>query len=258
MEIGQHISQRYNDELEDIRNKVLQMGGLVESQAGKAVKALLEHDQELAKAVANADEEVNQMEVNIDEECTRVIARRQPTASDLRLVIAVVKVITDLERIGDEAEKIARYSKKLAKKPNVVGMHSELSHLSKLVLGMLHDSLDAFARLDDDEAVKILEREVRINKEVDNLSRLLITFMMEDPRHIKNALRVSWCARSLERIGDHAQNICEYVIYLVKGKDVRHTSLEHIRSKYFPQDLDEADQGELVDDEASEVKDGKE
>jgi len=239
MEIGQHISQRYNEELEDIRNKVLQMGGLVETQAEKAVKSLLEYDQDLAKEVANSDHEVNQMEVNIDEECTRVIARRQPTASDLRLVIAVVKVITDLERIGDEAEKIARYSKKLAKKPNVSGMHSELSHMSQLILSMLHDSLDAFARLDADDAVRILGRDAQVNKEVDNLSRLLITFMMEDPRHIKNALRVSWCARSLERIGDHAQNICEYVIYLVKGKDVRHTSLEHIRSKYFPHDLDE-------------------
>ena len=108
--------------------------------------------------------------------------------------------------------------------------------MSKLILSILHDSLDAFARLDADEAVKILGRDEHINKELDNLSRLLITFMMEDPRHIKNALRVSWCARSLERIGDHAQNICEYVIYLVMGKDVRHTSLEHIRSKYFPQD----------------------
>jgi phosphate transport system protein len=178
------------------------------------------------------------MEVAIDEECTLTIARRQPTASDLRLVIAVVKVITDLERIGDEAEKIAQYSKKLAKKSGIVGMHSELTHLSKLVLTILHDSLDAFARLDAEQAVKILEKDATVNKEFDNLSRLLMTFMMEDPRHIKSTLRVSWCARSLERIGDHAQNICEYVIYLVKGKDVRHTSLEHIRSKYFPQDHD--------------------
>lgn len=245
MEIGHHISQRYNEELEDIRNKVLQMGGLVEVQTKKAVKALLEHDQELAKEVAKSDHSVNQMEVDIDEECTRVIARRQPTASDLRLVIAVVKVITDLERIGDEAEKIARYSKKLAKNPNAVDTHSELSHMSKLVLSILHDALDAFARLDADEAVVILGRDAEINKELDNLSRLLLTYMMEDPRNIKNALRVSWCARSLERIGDHAQNICEYVIYLVKGKDVRHTSLEHIRSKYFPHDNTDNDQNDV-------------
>jgi phosphate transport system protein len=211
---------------------------LVESQAEKAIKALLEQDKELAAEVAGSDHKVNEMEVAIDEECTLTIARRQPTASDLRLVIAVVKVITDLERIGDEAEKIAQYSKKLAKKSGIVGMHSELTHLSKLVLTILHDSLDAFARLDAEQAVKILEKDATVNKEFDNLSRLLMTFMMEDPRHIKSTLRVSWCARSLERIGDHAQNICEYVIYLVKGKDVRHTSLEHIRSKYFPQDHD--------------------
>jgi len=241
MEIGQHISQRYNAELEDIRNKVLKMGGLVESQTEKAVKALLEYDQDLAKEVANNDHIINTMELEIDDECTRVIARRQPTASDLRLVIAVVKVITDLERIGDEAEKIARYSKKLAKKPNAELMHAELTHMSSLVLSMLRDSLDAFARLDDDEAVKILGRDSQVNKELENVSRLLITFMMEDPRHIKNALRVAWCARSLERIGDHAQNICEYVIYLVKGKDVRHTSLQDIRSKYFPHDQDDID-----------------
>lgn len=247
MEIGQHISQRYNAELEDIRNKVLKMGGLVESQTEKAVKALLENDHDLAKEVASSDQVINSMEVEIDDDCTRVIARRQPTASDLRLVIAVVKVITDLERIGDEAEKIARYSKELAKKSNAVVMHAELTHMSNLVLSILHDSLDAFARLDDDEAVKILGRDSQVNKELENVSRLLITFMMEDPRHIKNALRVAWCARSLERIGDHAQNICEYVIYLVKGKDVRHTSLEHIRSKYFPHDQDDLETDENSD-----------
>ena len=236
MELGQHISQRYNHELEDIRSKVLKMGGLVEEQSVNALKSLLEYDKELAKQVAKSDDKINTMEVDIDEECTRVIARRQPAATDLRLIIAVVKVITDLERIGDEAVKIASYSKKLAKKPAVNGMHSELSHLTKLVLGILHDALDAFARLDADQAIRILEEDNEINRELDNLSRLLITYMMEDTRNIKSALRINWCARSIERIGAHSQNICEYVIYLVKGKDVRHTSLEHIRSKYFPHD----------------------
>jgi len=236
MELGQHISQRYNHELEDIRSKVLKMGGLVEEQSVNALKSLLEFDKELAKKVAKGDDKINTMEVDIDDDCTHVIARRQPAASDLRLIIAVVKVITDLERIGDEAAKIAGYSKKLAKKPTVNGMHSELSHLSELVLGILHDSLDAFARLDADQAISILEGENKVNKELDNLSRLLITHMMEDPRSIKSALRINWCARSIERISAHSQNICEYVIFLVKGKDVRHTNLEHIRSKYFPQD----------------------
>jgi phosphate transport system protein len=239
MELGQHISQRYNQELEDIRSKVLQMGGLVELQTENAVKSLLERDKELAAQVAASDDKINTMEIEIDEDCTQVIARRQPTASDLRLVIAVVKVITDLERVGDEAEKIASYSKKLAKKKSANNLHAQLTHLSKLVIDVLHQSLDAFARLDADQAMNILSDTVKINKEVENLSRLLITFMMEDPTQIKSAIRVNWCARSLERIGDHAQNICEYVIYLVKGKDVRHTSLEHIRAKYFPHDMED-------------------
>ncbi len=239
MELGQHISQRYNQELEEIRSKVLQMGGLVELQTENAVKSLLERDKELAAQVAASDDKINTMEIEIDEDCTQVIARRQPTASDLRLVIAVVKVITDLERVGDEAEKIASYSKKLAKKKSANNLHAQLTHLSKLVIDVLHQSLDAFARLDADQAMNILSDTVKINKEVENLSRLLITFMMEDPTQIKSAIRVNWCARSLERIGDHAQNICEYVIYLVKGKDVRHTSLEHIRAKYFPHDMED-------------------
>jgi len=244
MELGQHISQRYNHELEDIRSKVLKMGGLVEEQSVNALKSLLEYDKPLAKEVTKGDDIINEMEVEIDEECTQVIARRQPAASDLRLIIAVVKVITDLERIGDEAVKIASYSKKLAKKPSVNGMHSELSHLTELVLDILHNALDSFARLDADQAISILEGENRLNKEVNNLSRLLITYMMEDPRNIKSALRISWCARSIERIGAHSQNICEYVIFLVKGKDVRHSNLEHIRAKYFPYDDDDGIDGD--------------
>lgn len=236
MEIGQHISHRYNQELEDIRTRVLKMGALVESQAEGAVKALLERDGRLAKKVASSDYKINRLEVEIDEECTQVLARRQPAASDLRLIIAVVKVITDLERIGDEAEKIASYSVKLAKKPPISEMHRTLAHLSELVLGMLHEALDAFARMDTDKAIEIIARGTTVNKEFNNLSRLLITYMMEDSHNIKRALRVNWCARSLERIGDHSRNICEYVIFLVKGKDIRHTSFDEIMAEHFPDD----------------------
>ena len=175
----------------------------------------------------------------IDEECVQVIARRQPAASDLRLVFAVGKVITDLERIGDEAEKIARYSKKLAEKKTVTGMHSELSHMGELVLRMLHDALDAFARLDAEQAMKIVGMRSEVNKEFNMLSRLLLTHMMEDTRNIKNVLRINWCARSLERIGDHSRNISEYVVYLVKGKDIRHTNLEEVLAEYFPEQDDD-------------------
>lgn len=236
MELGQHISQKYNQELEDIRGKVLEMGGLVESQAEGAVKALLDQDEELGEKVAGLDHKINKMEVEIDEECTLVIARRQPTAKDLRLVIAVIKVITDLERIGDEAEQIALFAIKLAEKQAVNDLHEELTHLSQLVLKMLHESLDAFARMDVEQAMEIVAMKKKINKEFSALSRLLITHMMEDPRNIKNVLHINWCSRSLGRIGDHSRNIAEYVVFLVKGKDVRHTSIKKIRSKYFQDD----------------------
>ncbi len=238
MQLGKHISQRFTQNLEDIRNKVLVMGGLVESQADNAVKSLLEANAELAEEVSISDYKVNKMEVAIDEQCVQVIARNQPAASDLRLVIAVVKVITDLERIGDEAEKIGRYSIKLAKYPTVNQLHAELSHLSQLVLGMLHDALDAFARMDTELALKIVANGDLVNKEYNNLSRLLITHMMEDPRNIKSVLRVTWCARSLERIGDHSRNICEYVVYFVKGKDIRHTSLDEVLADHFPGEME--------------------
>ncbi len=238
MDIGQHISRRYNEELEQIRTNVLKMGALVEQQAEDAVRALLERDGKLAKKVASSDYRINRMEVEIDDECTQVIARRQPAASDLRLVIAVVKVITDLERIGDEAEKIGSYSIKLAKKPPLTKMHDSLAHLSKLVLGLLHDALDAFARMETEQALATIAKSREINKEFDTLSRLLITYMMEDTHNIKRALRVQWCARSLERIGDHSRNICEYVVFLVKGKDIRHTDISELIDDHFPDDED--------------------
>lgn len=233
MELGQHISQRYNEELEDIRNKVLKMGGIVESQSENAIKALLTRDTSLAKSVIGSDTIVDQMEVDIDDDCIQMIARRQPAAGDLRLVFAVGKVITDLERIGDEAEKIANYAKKLAKKKAVGGMHAELTHLSELALKLLHDTLDAFARLDDQQAVNIITKSAKINQEFNSLSRLLITHMMEDSRNIKNVLRITWCARSLERIANYSVNISEHIVYLVKGKDIRHANIDEVLSEYF-------------------------
>ncbi len=231
MELGHHISQQFNQELESIRNQVLSMGGLVESQTENAIRALLERDRQLAEQVATSDYKVNKMEVEIDEACTQVIAKRQPAAGDLRLVLTVVKLINDLERIGDEAEKIGRYAMKLASKDAATGMHAELSSLSKHVMQVLHQSLDAFARMDLEAAVDIVSADEQINEEFNRISRLLVTHMMEEPRNIKSMLQVTWCARALERIGDHAQNICEYVIYLVKGADVRHVSLEAVRQE---------------------------
>lgn len=226
--IHTHISRQYNAELEDIRTKVLQMGGLVEQQVERALEALAKGDVELGEAVIFDDTKVNRMEVGIDEECQQIIARRQPAASDLRLVVAVIKTITDLERIGDEAERIARMAVRLAGEEKPMGNYLELQALGTHVRAMLHEALDAFARLDVETALRVAREDERIDQQYDGIMRQMITFMMEDPRHISRSLNIIWVARALERIGDHASNICEYVIYLVKGRDIRHTSLEQV------------------------------
>jgi len=233
LHLDQHISQKYNNELEDIRNRALAMGGLVEKQVSGGLQALLDGDSELGENIALADHEVNAMEVEIDEECLQVLARRQPAASDLRLIVTVIKIITDLERIGDEAEKLGRLSVKLSNSEQLPVYHKELRHLGGLVVSLLRDALDSFARLDVEAAVRTAARDTDIDSEYDTLSRLLITRIMEDQREVKNVLRIGWCARALERIGDHAVNICEYVVYLVKGRDIRHIKFAQVQEEFL-------------------------
>ncbi len=231
LHLSQHISKRFNQELEEVRNQVLKMGGLVEQQVNDGLVALLNGDTKLAQQVIDDDTKVNQMEVAIDENCTEILARRQPAASDLRLMVSIIKTITDLERIGDEAEKLGRNALQIFSDQEASPQSLELKHLGESVKKMLNRSLNAYAQMDVNEAINIIQSDKEINSEYDNVSRLLIVKMTEDPREIKNALRISWCARALERIGDHSKNICEYIVYLVKGKDVRHTSLDDIKKQ---------------------------
>ena len=229
--LGHHISQQFNAELEEIRSHVLAMGGLVEEQIRNATTSLVEGNVELAEAVISRDVEVNKAEVNIDEECSHIIARRQPAATDLRLVVAVIKTITDLERIGDQAERVARMGIRLAEIDRPKNNYVELSNMSDHVTKMVNGALDAFARMDVESAIKVSKRDNQVDKEYDGLMRQCLTFMMEDPRKITQMLDIMWSARAIERIGDHAKNICEYVIYLVKGKDVRHISIEQVEDE---------------------------
>ncbi len=223
---SQHISQQFEKELQDIRSLVLAMGGLIEQQVSNAKLALLTGDSELARQVIATDEEVNAMEVSIDEECIQIIALRQPTAGDLRLVSGILKIITDLERIGDESVRIARMAMNLSEKDRPKTNYREIQSMSNQVITMLHDALDAFARFDAEQAIKVAHADREIDAEYESIIRQLITYMMEDPRWVSKAIDMMWSARALERIGDHASNICEHIIYLVEGKDVRHLSLE--------------------------------
>ena len=222
MNIGQHISQEYNDELEDLRNQVLSMGGLVEEQFSGASQALLNGKIELAQEVSKLDYKVNSMEVTIDEECAQIIARRQPTAIDLRNLFTVIKVVTDLERIGDESEKIARFASELLTDAKSMNFYKNLKHMASIARNMLTDALDCYARLDSKKALEISSMDADIDAEFENLNRLLTTYLLEDTKNIESTLKVTWCARSIERVGDHAKNICEYVVYVVHGKDIRH------------------------------------
>ncbi|QTH65153.1 phosphate signaling complex protein PhoU [Psychrosphaera ytuae] len=226
--LNKHISGQFNVELEQIRNDVLKMGGLVEQQLTNALNAVNNFDHDLAKQVLENDIHVNKMEVKIDEACTRIIAKRQPAASDLRLVLAIIKTITDLERIGDEAERIARVALESFNKAQQEFLVS-MDNMGRKATTMLHDVLDAFARMDVDAAFEVHQSDKALDKEYEGITRQLMTYMMEDPRSIPKVMDVLWSVRSLERIGDRCQNISEYIIYFVKGKDVRHTSEDDIK-----------------------------
>jgi phosphate transport system regulatory protein PhoU len=232
MMLSEHTYKQFDAELEAVRANVLKMGGLVEEQIVNAVEALVKGDLELAERVEANDHNVNALEVSVDEDCANIVARRQPTASDLRMVMMVVKTITDLERIGDEAAKIARMAKLIHKAERIsLPRFSEVKYMSELVLDMLRKALDGFARLDATKAVDIARADQQVDEEFRLNLRHLITYMMEDPRTISVFIDILFVAKAIERMGDHAKNMSEYVVYMVKGKDVRHTSLEEIEKE---------------------------
>lgn len=226
---SEHSSKQYDIDLETLRSRVLEMGGLVESQILAAINGLMAGDLRALDAVVAEDHRVNALEVSIDTDCGHLIARRQPAAGDLRMVLAIIKTVTDLERIGDEADKIARMGKQIHSRVRLpIPPLAAIKHVGDIAVGMLRKTLDAFARLDPAEAAKIVREDFALDEEFHSIVRQLITFMMEDPRTISTALEIVWIAKAIERIGDHSKNMAEYVIYIVKGTDVRHTTVEEL------------------------------
>jgi len=223
MGISEHASKQYDLDLDSIRSRVLQMGGLVESQIRRAIEALGSGERATLDDIIATDHKVNAMEVALDGDCSQVIVRRQPAANDLRMILAITKTVTDLERMGDEAQKIARMAKSIHERGPAPKPPVELSHASELAISMLRRTLDAFARLDCAMAAEVIRDDAGIDAEFGSILRQLITYMMEDPRTISTALDIIWIAKAMERIGDHAKNMAEQVIYIVKGTDVRHT-----------------------------------
>ncbi|WAJ69211.1 phosphate signaling complex protein PhoU [Catenovulum adriaticum] len=227
LKLDKHISGQFNIELERIMSSVLDMGGLVEQQITQALEAINNSDPKIAEKIIENDNKINDYEVAIDEECARIIAKRQPAAIDLRIILAVAKMIADLERIGDETCRMVK-----AAQVHFSGQHHQfivdLDHMGQQVLTMFNKVLDSMARMDSDAAYEVHKLDKKIDKAYEGIMRQLMTHMMEDPRSIPKIMDVVWATRSLERIGDRCQNLSEHVIYLIKGKDVRHRSSEHI------------------------------
>lgn len=227
--MSEHLSKQYDADLDTLRSRVLEMGGLVEAQILAAIEAFSSGDRELIDRVIDNELRVNGYEVSIDNDCSHIIVRRQPAATDLRLIMAISKTVTDLERIGDEAEKIARMSRQIHERGRPQGQRfAQIRHVGSIAVQMLRQALDAFARLDTAQAAQVVREDVTIDNEFRSIVRQLITFMMEDPRTISTALEIVWIAKAIERIGDHAKNMAESVIYIVKGTDVRHTKFEDL------------------------------
>ncbi len=231
--LGEHIHHRFDRELESLRNRVVSMGGMVERQVNDAMTALREQNAELAQYVIRTDHRVNAQEVSIDEDCTYVLARRQPAAGDLRMVMAIIKTITDIERIGDESEKIGRITLELEASSfqNMAVIMEQIDTMGRMVVGLLHDALDAFVRMDVEAAVEAARKDKDIDQRYFSLLTELTQHMKNEPDEVEKLQALIWVIRALERIGDHSKNICEYIVYLVRGKDVRHITIDEIEQE---------------------------
>ena len=218
-----HTSNEYEEELAYIRDQVINMGALVEELYVNSAEALLKNNPRIAKKTSEIEQQVNQLEIAIDEDCASIIARRNPKAIDLRNVLAIIKIVTDLERIGDESKKIAHFSADLEIDAKEMKIYKNLKSMIEFARIILKDALDCYARLDIKKAEQISASDYELDQEYEKLNRLLSTYLLEDSKNIKSILNVMWCSRAIERIGDHSKNICEYVIYIVEGTDVRHT-----------------------------------
>lgn len=226
--MSEHLSKQFDTELDAIRAHLTRMGGMVEEQVRAALTAFADGDRELIELVISRDQGVDKMEVAIDDACTHIVARRQPTAIDLRMVMAVGKTVTDLERVGDEAKKIAKVARNILERGKTQDLVRliDIGRMGRQAAAMLHDVLDAFVRLDTETAARIVRQDEEIDQHFNAIVRQLVTYMMEDPRTISTALDVIFIAKSIERIGDHATNLAENVIYVVRGRDVRHIGVE--------------------------------
>ncbi len=224
----QHISRQFNQELEDLRKDVMTMGGLAEQMIADAITALIEGESARAEQVIENDHQVNQMEKQIDQQCIQILARRQPTASDLRLVMAIIKTVNDLERVGDEAEQIAKMAIRLVSRDRPRGNYRELETMGAHVRAMIRDALNGFARLEPEVAIALKRQDQKVDSEYEAILRQYYSYLVEEPRNTSRILDSIWVARSLERIGDHAKNIGEYIVYMVEGKDIRRASAEEI------------------------------
>ena len=229
--LPQHISKQFDRDLEHIRDRILAMGGIVELQLRNGIASLSQQDAQLARNAIHAKKQANQLEVSLDEECMKLLIRRQPAAGDMRLMMAIIKAITDLERIGDEAEKIAKMSKKLIAAYSQESFYANVISMGEYVCEMVHDALDAFARMSSADAIEVASREPESDDQYAAIIKQLHEHIQRDRDSINVAINAMWLVRAMERVGDHARNICEYVIYSVEGEDVRHITIKQMKKR---------------------------